>query len=414
MKIAVIGAGISGLVSAYLLREKYDITVFEANDYIGGHTHTVPVERGGRHYAVDTGFIVFNEENYPNFVKLLKRLDVASQPSNMSFGVRCDRSGIEYCGSSLNQLFAQRGNLLKPSHYRMILDIRRFHGDFPRILAESEDGETLEAYVSARNYSQAFVDRFLVPMGSAIWSADPEQMMDFPLRCFVKFFDHHRFLERRNQPKWRVIQGGSHAYVEKLIAPFRDRIRVSTPVESVRRHEDHVEITPRGQAPERFDQVVLAVHSDQALGMLADAADNERRILSAIGYQANDTLLHIDTSVLPRNRRAWASWNYRVPARTQSSAVVTYNMNKLQSLDSPETFCVTLNGTNSISDESHLLRQTYHHPVYTPEALAVQKEWDHISGVRRTHYCGAYWGYGFHEDGVNSALAVCGSFGIGL
>jgi predicted NAD/FAD-binding protein len=411
MKVAVVGTGISGLVAAFLLRDEHDVTLFEANDYVGGHTHTIAVDVDGRGYAVDTGFIVYNDETYPNFKRLLRLLDVASQPSYMSFAVRCDRTGLEYCGSSLNQLFAQRRNLLRPSHYRMVLDIRRFSRDFPRILSEVEEQQTLGEYVRLCRYSEGFVERFLVPMGAALWSADPARIRDFPIRRFVEFFDNHRFLSWADQPPWKVIRGGSRRYVEALIGPFRDRIRLNCRVTRVRRHSNRVELQTQAGTDEVFDEVVIATHSDQALAMLSDASAEERRVLGAIPYQENDVVLHTDIRMLPRNRRAWASWNYQIPSETQRSVAVTYNMNKLQRLDASETFCVTLNRTDALDPARVIVRQTYHHPEYSPAAIVAQKQHAQISGVNRTHFCGAYWGYGFHEDGVNSALAVCRHFG---
>ncbi len=414
MRIAVIGAGVSGLVTAYLLADEHEVTVFESNDYIGGHTHTVDVEAGGCRFSVDTGFIVFNERTYPNFVRLLQRLGVAWQPSNMSFGVRCEKTGLEYSPSSLNSFFAQRRNLLRPSFYRLIADVFRFRRESQAVLAGDDWAKTLAEFLASRGYSRRFVEQFLVPMGAAIWSAAPEDFGAMPVRFFAQFFYNHGFLNVRDQPQWLTVRGGSRSYIAPLTAAYRDRIRLSCPVESVRRRTDCVEVTPRGGAPERFDQVVIAAHSDQALRLLADPSAAEREILGAIPYQANDTVLHTDTSLLPRCRRAWASWNYRIQREAKRRAVVTYNMNFLQSLDAPVTFCVSLNCSEAIDPATVRLRTVYHHPVYTAAAVAAQKRHDEISGVNRTHFCGAYWSYGFHEDGVKSALAVCRHFGRGL
>jgi len=313
VRIAVIGAGVSGLVTAYLLADEHEVTVFEANDYIGGHTHTVDTEAGGRTFAVDTGFIVFNERTYPNFVRLLKRLGVAWQPSNMSFGVRCEKTGLEYSPSSLNSFFAQRRNLLKPSFYRLIADVFRFRRESQAVLAGDDWATTLTEFLAARGYSRRFVEQFLVPMGAAIWSAAPEDFGAMPVRFFAQFFHNHGFLNVRDQPQWLTLRGGSRSYIAPLTAAYSDRIRLSCPVESVRRRTDCVEVTPCGGAPERFDQVVIATHSDQALRLLADPSPAEREILGAIPYQENDTVLHTDASLLPRCRRAWASWNYLIP-----------------------------------------------------------------------------------------------------
>jgi predicted NAD/FAD-binding protein len=414
MKIAIIGTGISGMVTAHLLRGNNDIAVFEANDYIGGHTHTVDVPLGDRVYPVDTGFIVFNEVTYPNFLRLLKQLDVSWQPSQMSFSVSCDRTGLEYSPSTLNTLFAQRRNVLRPAFLRMVWEIFRFRRE-SRLLLETGDHElTLGNYLRNKGYSRAFRANFIVPMGAAIWSSDPDQFEAFPARYFVEFFTNHGFLKVREQPRWLVIRGGSKRYMEALTGPFRDRIRLNCPVRSVKREDDHVTVTPREGEPERFDQVVIATHSDQALALLADPSGKEREILGAIPYQENRTVLHTDTSFLPGRRACWASWNYSIPKEPAGRVTVTYNMNILQTLRAPVEFCLTLNPTKPFAPDTVLHELTYHHPVYTTDSLKAQARFREISGVRRTHFCGAYWGYGFHEDGVKSALAVCKFFGKSL
>lgn len=412
MNIAVVGAGISGLVAAHLLDKEHDVTVFEAEGRIGGHTHTVDVEAGGQRFAVDTGFIVFNEETYPNFLALLGRLGVASQPSMMSFGVKCERTGVEYSPSSLDRMFAQRRNLLRPSFWQMVRDILRFRREAPGILRERDGETTLRTYLSKAGYSREFTDRFLVPMGASIWSADPELFLEFPVRAFVRFFENHRFLSLQDQPVWRVIRGGSREYLEPLARPFRDSVRLNATVESVRRFENHVEVKSRNGGCERFDQVVLAAHSDQALQMLADPSEAEREILGAIPYQANRAVLHTDTSLLPAHRKAWAAWNYLIPRERKDAPAVTYDMNILQGLAAPVEFLVTLNCEERIDAAKVLRRMTYHHPVYTPGGFAAQARKEEISGVRRTWYCGAYWGWGFHEDGVNSGIDVCRRLGV--
>ncbi|MBP2674149.1 MAG: hypothetical protein H6Q84_989 [Deltaproteobacteria bacterium] len=412
MNIAVVGSGISGLVAAHLLSRDHRVTVFEAEGRIGGHTHTVDVEADGRGYPVDTGFIVFNEETYPNFIALMEKLGVDSKPSTMSFGVKCERTGVEYCPSSVDRLFAQRKNLLSIPFWRMVRDVLRFRREAPGILRGGQDGTTLGEHLSRGGYSREFTERFLVPMGAAVWSADPERFLEFPVQAFVRFFENHRFLDMRDQPVWRVIRGGSREYLDPLSRPFRDRIRLSAPVESVRRFEDRVEVSSRGCAAERFDQVVIAAHSDQALRMLADPSAQEREILSAIPYQENRVALHTDTSLLPARRKAWAAWNYLVPRERKGAASVTYDMNVLQGLSAPVEFLVTLNCDERIDPGKILRKVTYHHPVYSPAGFAAQARNAEISGVRRTWYCGAYWGFGFHEDGVNSALAACRRLGV--
>ncbi|MDP1947211.1 MAG: FAD-dependent oxidoreductase [Nitrospirota bacterium] len=418
MKIAIVGTGISGMVAAYLLHRDHEITVFEGADYIGGHTNTIDVEMAGRTYAIDTGFIVFNDWTYPNFIALLNRLGVASQPSDMSFSVTCARSGLEYNGTNLNTLFAQRRNLLRPSFYRMIRDILRFNRESPELLTQLEPGPSLGSYLDTHRYSSAFIDHYIVPMGAAIWSADHAAILGFPARYLVQFFKNHGMLSVDHRPTWRVVQGGSRRYAEQLVAPFRDRIHLKSPVESISRYPDFVEVRTslagRDDRALRFDHVIIGAHSNQALAMLADPSPSERDILSAIRYQENEAVLHTDASLLPRRKLAWAAWNYHLLPTPPDRAVVTYHMNRLQRLSASHEFCVTLNHTQAIDPAKILRRITYHHPVYSQEAVAAQKRHGAISGINRTSYCGAYWGFGFHEDGVKSALAVCKPFGKDL
>lgn len=414
MRISVIGSGISGLVAAYLLNPEHEVTVFEANDYIGGHTHTIDVKLGDKTYAVDTGFIVFNTKTYPNFTRLLKKLGVPWQRSIMSFSLQCKKCGLVFSPSTLNSLFVQRKNLLRPSFYRMLLDAVRFRRQSLGLLENKDDSVTLDDYLQRHKYSRLFKDHFIIPMGSAIWSSDPDRFRNFPASYFADFFNNHGILNIRNQPQWLVIKGGSNQYVKSLIRGFKDRIRTGMPVKSVRRNPDGVEVITANGEIENFDRVIIATHSDQALGMLADPSDMERRVLGNINYQENETVLHTDRSVLPPQRSAWASWNYFNPLEKTGRVAITYNMNILQSLKSDVEFCVTLNWPGSL-DPSKVLRQmVYHHPVYDPEGLKARKLHAEINGVNRTYFCGAYWGYGFHEDGVNSALEVCKHFGKNL
>jgi predicted NAD/FAD-binding protein len=404
MKIAVIGTGISGNVAAYHLNKQHDITVFEANDYVGGHTHTHDVEWGGGHYAVDTGFIVFNEKTYPNFIALLDELGVASRPTTMSFSVKSEPSGIEYNGHSLNTLFAQRSNLLNLSFHRMIRDILRFNREAPISLQNGDAEIGLGEFLRKGGYSQMFIDHYIIPMGAAIWSTDPEQMQEFPARFFIRFFHNHGLLSVTDRPQWHVIQGGSREYVKPLIRSFEDRIRLKSSIEWVRRLPTHVEVKPVNGPVEQFDQVFIATHSDQALAMLADATKAEQEVLGAIRYQQNEAVLHTDHAILPRRKLAWASWNYHLLAEPQERVALTYNMNILQGLDAPVQFCVTLNNSSAIHRRSIIERITYEHPVYTPDSVAAQQRQQEINGINRTYYCGAYWRNGFHEDGVVSAL----------
>ena len=413
MKLAIIGTGISGLTTAHLLAAEHDLTLYEANDYVGGHTHTIDVPVAEKAWAVDTGFIVFNDATYPNLIKLFESLDVRWQDSTMSFSVRCEKTGLEYRPSSLNTLFAQRRNFFRPSFWRMIRGIMRFR----RRCHELLDGDpelTLGDYLDRSDYPQEFIDYFIVPMGAAIWSAEPVGFRKFPARLFAEFFMNHGVLRLRGQPQWRVVRGGSRTYVERLIAPFRDRIRLNSPVQSVRRQKDGVLIEAPGQPTDRFDEVIIATHSNQALSMLADPTEAERSVLGAIPYQENVTVLHTDASLLPRCRRARASWNYHLPAQPRPGVALTYYMNMLQGLAAPVDFCVTLNRPDDIDPSGVIASMTYEHPVYTAAVFAAQQRHPEISGRNRTHYCGAYWGYGFHEDGVQSALAVCRNFGKDL
>lgn len=410
MKIAIVGSGIAGLVAAHRLHPAHEITLYEAGSWIGGHTHTVEVRHHGECQWVDTGFIVHNRRNYPRFCALLEEWGVATQASDMSFSVRDESRDFEYCGTSLNSLFAQRRNLLNPSFHRMLLDILRFHREAPRLVrpglsSGSASDETLGRYLARNGYGHEFIHEYLVPMGSAIWSAEEGTMEKFPIEYFVRFFLNHGLLSVRDRPQWRVLVGGSIRYVEAATRPFRDRIRLRSPVDCVRRTEHGVEVSSLGTT-ERYDRVVIAAHSDQALAMLADASLAEREVLGAIPYQPNEAVLHTDDSVLPKRRVAWASWNYHLGGDRSRPAAVTYLMNKLQSLPDETTYCVTLNRTERIDPSKIIETFRYHHPVYTPDTVAAQCRVGEISGVRNTHYCGAYWGFGFHEDGVNSALRV--------
>jgi predicted NAD/FAD-binding protein len=404
MKVAIIGTGIAGNVAAARLCREHDITVFEAGDHVGGHTHTHTIDDNGRALSIDTGFIVFNDWTYPNFIALLDELGVPSQPSEMSFGVKCEQTGLEYKGHSLNTLFAQRRNLLRPSFHRMLRDILRFNREASILLEADDQTLTLGDYLHDNHYSDAFCDYYILPMGAAIWSAEPRRMLAFPAVSFVRFFENHGLLNIRNRPQWRVIRGGSRTYVDRLTAPFRRQIRLNTPVTGIRRQATHVEISSARYGVERFDRVFIACHSDQALAMLRDASPLEREILGAIPYQRNDVVLHTDTSLLPRRRLAWSAWNYHRLADDNAGVAVTYNMNLLQGLQTQRTFLVTLNNSAAIDPDRIITRLSYDHPVFTRAGCAAQQRQAEINGVNRSYFCGAYWRYGFHEDGVVSAL----------
>ena len=414
MKIAIVGSGIAGLTCAYLLNRQHDIQVFEASDWIGGHTHTVDVQVDGRSYAIDTGFIVFNDWTYPHFQRLMQRLGVHAQPTEMSFSVHETARDFEYNGHTLATLFAQRRNLLRPSFHALLRDILRFNREAIRAMDEGQldPALTLGEWLAARGFGEAFQRRYLLPMGAAIWSASLRDLRDFPLQFFVRFFRHHGLLSVNDRPQWYTLVGGSRSYIPLLTAPYASRIRLATPVRGIRRLRDGVEVrSPLGV--ERFDEVVLACHADQALALLEDPSPAEREILGALPYQDNEVVLHTDTRLLPRRPRAWASWNYRLDGRDEAARVsVTYDMNILQRLEAPHTFCVTLNDSDAIAAEKVLGRFTYAHPQFTLAGEAAKARHAEISGgARRTHYCGAYWRNGFHEDGVWSALRVAHALG---
>lgn len=409
MRIAIVGSGVSGLVTALVLGKEHEVTVFEANDYIGGHTHTIDVSLDGDH-AVDTGFIVFNYENYPNFTKLLKRLGVDSQPSAMSFSVKNEASGLEYGFATWNAVFAQRRNLFRPAFLRMLLEIRRFRGEFKRLVRELDDRVELGDYLKRNGYSEAFRHDFLVPFGAAIWSAAPAEFERFPLRTFVQFFQNHGFLDLSRLLQWHVVRGGSSTYVKALLGQLQGKVHTNAKVVAVRRDAEGVDVVVEGSEAQRFEQVVLACHSDQALAMLADATPLEREVLGAMPYQPNDVILHTDERLLPAHRHVWSSWNYCIPQEVAKRATLTYDMNILQGIEARHEFLVTLNPGKD--PDGILGRFLYDHPVYTTDGVHAQSRYAEIGGIaRRTHFAGAYWGYGFHEDGVESAVRVCSEFG---
>ncbi|HEN8798375.1 TPA: FAD-dependent oxidoreductase [Pseudomonas putida] len=412
MRIAIIGSGIAGLTCAYLLSRKHAVTVFEAEQRVGGHTHTVDVSWGGQQYAVDTGFIVFNDWTYPNFIRLLGQLGVASRPTEMSFSVHEPRSGLEYNGHSLNTLFAQRSNLMSPGFWGMLRDILRFNRQAPADLdaRRIDPGTTLGAYLETHGYRQRFIEHYIVPMGSAIWSMSCADMLAFPLRFFVTFCRNHGLLSVDERPQWRVIEGGSCSYVGPLCQPFASSIRLGCKVQRVSRDEAGVALFSAAGS-ERFDKVVFACHSDQALSLLEAPSAEEQAVLGAIRYAENDVVLHTDTRLLPRRRQAWASWNYRLGGNAQAPAAVTYNMNILQGLQAPATFCVSLNQTALVDPAQILARFRYAHPQYSVAAAEAQSRQPRLQGQAHSYFCGAYWGNGFHEDGVVSALQVASHFG---
>jgi uncharacterized protein len=413
MRIAIVGTGVSGLVAAHQLHREHEIVVYEAASRLGGHSHTVTVEAADGAHAIDTGFIVFNDRNYPNFEALLDELGVASQRSHMGFSVADGRGGFEYSGTPWG-LFARPAHLVSPSFLGMLRDWRRFNREARALIGMNGTAPSLGHWLEQKGFSRNFIERLIVPQASAVWSADPEQMWSFPASFMAEFFDNHGMYSLRDRPQWRTVTGGSRSYVEAISAPWRDRVRLGAPVRRIERLPDRVRVEAEGCESEEFDQVVIAAHSDQALALLADPSEPEREILGAIPYQRNEAVLHTDTSLLPRRRVAWSSWNFHLSEEPAGRSTVTYWMNNLQRLRAEREYLLTLNRSEAIDPEQVLRRFEYDHPIYTREGVAAQARHGEISGARRTHYCGAYWGWGFHEDGVLSALRACAAIAPAL
>lgn len=426
MRIAVIGAGVSGCLAARLLATEHEVTLFESGSHLGGHAQTIVVEVEGKQVSADVAFMVFNQRTYPNFCQMLELLGIASQPSDMSFSVQCSNTGLQYQGGSLNGLFAQRANALRPSFLRMIRDILRFNragmqaADDSRLLS---GWMTVGEFLNTCSVGQEFIDHYLVPMAAAIWSCQPRAILDFPANFLIGFFANHGLMQIRDRPQWRTLVGGSKNYVDALMQPMLDRVRLNHPVSSVLRVAKGVEIKFAEDYPESFDEVVFATHADDTLAMLKDADLAEREILAAFPYQANRAVLHTDSSLMPTKQRAWASWNYHLEGgssnshsddRKASAVSLTYDLSRLQQLPTRAPLLLTLNGSRPIDPASVMNTFSFRHPAYSTESVGAQRRWAEISGRNQVHFCGAYWGYGFHEDGVNSALAVASHFGIEL
>ena len=413
LKIAIIGSGISGLTSAYILSKKHEVYLFEKNDYIGGHTHTHEIKENTNNINVDSGFIVYNENTYPNFIKLLDILNIERQHTEMGFSVKSNSQDFEYAGNSINSIFSQRKNIFKPSFLKMVYDILKFNYQSKRDIKKISTNITLEQYLDSSSYSKEFIDKYIIPMGAAIWSTSPELMLQVPAVFFIRFFKNHGLLDITNRPQWWVIKNGSNQYVKEIIKPFKENIKLNTKISSIKRKNNGAEVS-YGDNKEFFDSVIIATHSDQALLLIDDLTDKENDILGKIKYQKNTALLHTDTSILPNRKIAWSSWNYLINHDQEKIVTLTYNMNILQTLKSNKTYCVTINDSTNI-DKSKILKEIkYSHPLFTIDSVDAQKRKDEICGKNDTYFCGAYWGYGFHEDGVNSALDVCKKFGLSL
>ncbi|HEU0152800.1 MAG TPA: FAD-dependent oxidoreductase [Arenimonas sp.] len=410
MRIAVIGSGVAGMGAAWRLSREHEVVLFERESRLGGHTHTHTVSQGERSYSVDSGFIVFNADNYPLFSRMLDDLGVPSQATTMSFSVQDARSGLEYNATDFDSLFCQRRNLVSPRFWGMVRDILRFYREAPALLALPGDGPSLGDYLAQNRYSAMFIEDHLVPMASALWSSPAEGIMGFPAKYLARFMDNHHMLQVQGRPPWRVVTGGSSSYIRALEKDWAVQVRLSSPVRRVHRDADGVDVhTDTGV--ERFDQVVLACHSDQALALLADPSAAETEVLGAIPYQANETVLHTDARLLPSRRKAWAAWSAYVPAEPGAACTVSYCMNLLQGIESRDPFVVTLNRSKDIDPAKVLARMRYHHPVYTHASVAAQSRRGEVSGVNRTWYAGAYWGFGFHEDGLRSGIEVARALG---
>ena len=415
MKIAIIGSGISGLTTAYLLHKDHDITVFEANDYIGGHTHTHEISQNNKMWRVDSGFIVYNEKTYPNFIKLLKELKVKVQKTTMGFSVKAPSQNLEYSGGSLNTFFAQRLNLFKPAFLIMLKDILRFNRLAAKELSKVDETTTILSFLEKHKFSKPFVENYIIPMGAAIWSTAANKTTEMPAAFYIRFFKNHGLLQIFNRPQWFVIKGGSKSYVQKIIEGFQEKILLSKPVIKVERNTSEVKIYCEKEAdPLFFDKVVFATHSDQALALLKDPSNDEKSVLEAMPYQKNTAIVHTDVTLMPKIKKTWSSWNYLLSGDQNRPVTLTYNMNILQSLDAKPDFLVTLNSLNEINPSKIIKKIDYSHPLFTVNGVHAQKKKNQISGQNNTYYCGAYWGNGFHEDGVNSALDVCKAFGVSL
>lgn len=418
LRIAVVGGGVAGIGAAHLLQRRHEVTLFEKNDYVGGHTHTIVIDRGAdAETAVDTGFIVLNDRTYPLLMHFLAGLQVPIRKSDMSFSYTCKRTGLQYASRNLDTLFAQRRNLLRPSFWRFLIEIGLFNfRTRKRLAAGALRGLSLGEYLRREAVLQSLVDSYLIPMAAAIWSTPDARMMDFPAESFFRFMENHGLLSVSDQPQWYTVEGGSHAYVKAFLKGFAGRVFTDRPVERIRRTHSFAVLTFADGGEEIFDKVVIAAHADEALGLLADPSADETACLSPWTYNRNSVVLHTDPSCLPENPRARASWNYlrEKEAPPEAPVILTYHMNRLQGLRTEGDYCVTLNPRRP-AERSRIIRElVYHHPMYTAEAVATQRTLPSLNGQRHTFFCGSYFGYGFHEDALRSGVKVAEAFGIHL
>ncbi len=409
-KIAIIGTGIAGMGCAYFLQKEYDVTLFEKNDYVGGHTNTVVVDEEGTAVPIDTGFMVFNHVTYPHLLRLFHELDIPTKKTSMSFSVQHRPSGLEFSGTGLNGLFAQRKNLFSPRYIRMLMQIDRFNAECEEVLNDPRYAfMTLAEYVKEKGFGYDFLYKYLIPMSSAVWSTPIDRMLDFPAFSLVRFFKNHGFLGLSTQHQWYTVVNGSHTYRERLIAPFRHKIRINTPAVRVERSSASATVVLNNGAREKFDKVILAAHADESLAMLAEPTEQERRLLTPFSYQENVALLHTDERVMPKNKRVWSSWNYRIDHAPDGGLMpsTVYWMNSLQHVSEKKNYFVNINGEESVNPDSVIRRIVYTHPVFTVEAQNAQRD---LPGLNRTgpvYFCGSYFRYGFHEDAFASAVRLC-------
>jgi predicted NAD/FAD-binding protein len=410
MKIAIIGAGISGLTAAHKLYREYDIHVFEKNNYPGGHSNTIDVNEGDRSVAIDTGFIVLNNWTYPNFEALLKTLKVKVEDSEMSFSAKCEQSKFEWCGKGIQGLAFNKHNWYRTKSYQILFDFLRFNKLAKKLVAQNNSQLTLGEFLDQHHFSKTFTKYYILPMGAAIWSSSTEDIYDYPAHSFLVFFNNHGLLNINDRPQWKTIVGGSRQYVNKLIQPFTEKIHLNSSIKNIGRRNGKIIIRHQSKPEEIFDHVIFACHSDQALALLTHPSDGEQQTLEKIRYQYNEAVLHTDESLMPNNKQAWSSWNYLLPEQPSTNAKVTYYMNRLQPLQTKNNYFVTLNLTEHINSEKIIRKIGYQHPVFDKAAIGAQKNLSSINGKQNTWFCGAYWRNGFHEDGVWSALTTIEQF----